>query len=376
MKTLTALRDPRAVPVLNTVLTTSADEQDFFLNKQAAKHLAEFADPRSVDALVRGLWITGRGSDIFQDCRYGLTKIGEPAVDKLIETLQRKNLEVEEDAKKGEYIPGIVVQKPAILLGDLRSKKALPALQAELAKKDEGLTAGVSGHQSVLLAIGFIGDPASSKLLISILADSKRPPKHRAAAAEALNALGAMDALPAMLAAAKTTYITQKGEEKEIDQEKATLAMQGVTQFSRLTDKDESAQLEPLVKATPKEFADIAEVFTNAIERMKVAGECKKDIACYGKILGEAKSARAERAAFSLGRLGHDAVPMLVKQVGHKDTAARSAVMYALTRVATKADTEVLKAIDAQIEQDRSRDKQGMALAEEMRVSRAIIANR
>jgi hypothetical protein len=152
--------------------------------------------------------------------------------------------------------------------------------------------------------------------------------------------------------------------------------MQGVTQFSRLTDKDESAQLEPLVKATPKEFADIAEVFTNAIERMKVAGECKKDIACYGKILGEAKSARAERAAFSLGRLGHDAVPMLVKQVGHKDTAARSAVMYALTRVATKADTEVLKAIDAQIEQDRSRDKQGMALAEEMRVSRAIIANR
>jgi len=50
--------------------------------------------------------------------------------------------------------------------------------------------------------------------------------------------------------------------------------------------------------------------------------------------------------------------------------------MYALTRVATKADTEVLKAIDAQIEQDRSRDKQGMALAEEMRVSRAIIANR
>ncbi len=377
MRALTAIKDPSAVDALDQVLETPADEQDFFLNKQAARHLGEFANPKSVNSLVRGLWMTGRNVDIFQDCRIALVRIGEPAVDKLVETLQRKNTAVEDDAKKYEFIPGIVVQKAAILLGDLRSKKALPALLAELSKKDDGLAPnGVSGHQSVLQAIGFIGDPSASKTLIGILSDGKRNAKHRAAAAEGLNLLSATDALPAMLAAAKTNYISGKGEQKEVDQDKATLAAQGVTQFSRLAEKDETAALEPILKAIPKEFADIAEVFQNAIDRVKLVGECKKDIACYGKALTDPKSARAERAAFALSRLGHDAVPQLVKQVGHKDSAVRTAVLYALTRVATKADDSVLKALGAQIDLDRTKDKIGIALAEEMRVVSAIISHR
>jgi HEAT repeat protein len=65
-------------------------------------------------------------------------------------------------------------------------------------------------------------------------------------------------------------------------------------------------------------------------------------------------SPKAERAAFSLARLGHDAVPVLKKYVGHKDTAVRSAVLFALTRTATKADQDVLKAMAEQIEKDRT----------------------
>ena len=377
MRAITAIKDASAVDALDQVLETPADEQDFFLNKQAARHLGEFANVKSVNSLVRGLWMTGRNVDIFQDCRIALVRIGEPAVDKLVETLQRKNMAVEDDAKKYEFIPGIVVQKAAILLGDLRSKKALPALLAELSKKDDGLAPnGVSGHQSVLQAIGFIGDPSATKTLIGILSDGKRNAKHRAAAAEGLNLLSATDALPARLAAAKTNYISGKGEQKEVDQDKATLAAQGVTQFSRLAEKDETAALEPILKAIPKEFADIAEVFQNAIDRVKLVGECKKDIACYGKALTDPKSARAERAAFALSRLGHDAVPQLVKQVGHKDSAVRTAVLYALTRVATKAGDSVLKALGAQIDLDRTKDKIGIALAEEMRVVSAIISHR
>lgn len=385
MKALAATRDPRAVEPLTTVLETSADEQDFFINKQAAKYLGEFADPKSVPSLVRGLWMTGRGNDIFQDCRYALVRIGEPSVDKLIETMQRKNPAVEADAKKYEFVPGIVVQKAAIVLGDLRSKKAVPALLAELNKKDDGLTGnGVSGHQSVLQALGFIGDTSVTKTLLGIMADGKRDPKHRAAAAEALNMLGTTDALPGLLAMAKTTFITPpktKDDLPELDQNKATMAAQGVTQLSRLTDKDESATLEPIAKAIPADIVDIKKVYENAIARSKVAAECKKDIACYGKYLAATgtdpdTSAKAERAAFSLSRLGHDAVPVLTKYVGHKDSAVRSAVMFALTRTATKADKDVLKAMDDQIAVDKGRDKVGIALAEEMRVSRAIVANR
>lgn len=391
MKALAATKDPRAVEPLTTVLETSADEQDFFLNKQAAKFLAEFADPKSIPSLVRGLWMTGRGNDIFQDCRLALVRIGEPSVDKLVETMQRKNPQVEADAKKYEFVPGIVVQKAAIVLGDLRSKKAVAPLLAELQKKDEGLqgpcaTSGncVSGQQSVLQSLGFIGDTSVTKTLLGVMNDGKRDPKHRAAAGEALNMLGNIEALPGLVTMSKTSFITppkNKDDLPELDQVKATLAAQGVTQLSRLTDKDETATIEPIAKAIPADIVDIKKVFENAIARSKVAAECKKDIACYGKYLSAAgtdpeTSAKAERAAFSLARLGHDAVPALVKSIGHKDSAVRSAVMFALTRTATKADKDVLKAMDDQINVDKGRDKVGIALAEEMRITRAIVQNR
>jgi len=393
IKALAAVKDPSAIDTLNEVLETSADEQDFFINKTTAKVLAEFADPKSIKSLIRGLWMTGRGNDMFQECRLGLVRIGEPAVEKLIETMQRKNADVEADGKKYKFVTGIVVQKSAILLGDIRSKKAVPALLAELAKKDDGLTngpdgmPGVSGHQAVLQSLGQIGDQSATKTMLSVLSDGKRDPKHRAAAAEGLNMMGDMSALPVLFQIAKTPFLTpakNKDEMPELDTNKATLVAYAVTQASRLTDKDESAILEPVFKSIPADIVDIKKYFETAIARTKVAAECKKDIACYDKILSlppdvDAKvenSPKAERAAFSLSRLGHDAVPVLKKYVGHKDTAVRSAIMFALTRTATKADADVLKAIAEQIDKDKTRDKQGQALAEEARVHVAIISNR
>ncbi|HND11715.1 MAG TPA: HEAT repeat domain-containing protein [Pseudomonadota bacterium] len=393
IKALAAIKDPSSVDTLNEILETSADDQDFFINKTTAKVLAEFADPKSIKSLTRGLWMTGRGNDMFQECRLGLVRIGEPAVDKLVETLQRKNADVEADAKKYKFVPGIIVQKAAILLGDLRSKKAVPALLAELQKKDDGLGTGpdgmpgVSGHQAILQSLGQIGDPSATKAVLAVLSDGKRDPKHRAAAAEGLNMLGDMSALPILLGIAKTPFLTpakNKDEMPELDTNKATLVAYAVTQASRLTDKDESAVLEPIYKTIPADIVDIKKYFETAMARTKVAAECKKDVACYDKYLGmppdaDAKvenSPKAERAAFSLARLGHDAVPVLKKYVGHKDTAVRSAINFALTKTATKADADVLKALAEQIDKDKTRDKTGQALAEEARIIAAIITNR
>ena len=393
IKALAAIKDPSSVDTLNEILETSADDQDFFINKTTAKVLAEFADPKSIKSLTRGLWMTGRGNDMFQECRLGLVRIGEPAVDKLVETLQRKNADVEADAKKYKFVPGIIVQKAAILLGDLRSKKAVPALLAELQKKDDGLGTGpdgmpgVSGHQAILQSLGQIGDPSATKAVLAVLSDGKRDPKHRAAAAEGLNMLGDMSALPILLGIAKTPFLTpakNKDEMPELDTNKATLVAYAVTQASRLTDKDESAVLEPIYKTIPADIVDIKKYFETAMARTKVAAECKKDVACYDKYLGmppdaDAKvenSPKAERAAFSLARLGHDAVPVLKKYVGHKDTAVRSAINFALTKTATKADADVLKALAEQIDKDKTRDKTGQALAEEARIISAIITNR
>ena len=55
-------------------------------------------------------------------CGAQLIALTGPAVDKLVETLQRKNTAVEDDAKKYEFIPGIVVQKAAIQMANAKAK--------------------------------------------------------------------------------------------------------------------------------------------------------------------------------------------------------------------------------------------------------------
>ena len=158
MRALVKIGDKRAVPTLMKILTTSADDQDFLLNQKAALALAEFRDPSSIPALIKGLFMTGRGTGIFQECRLALVRIGPPAVDPLIQLLQEKNTDIQDMAAKFKFeepppvgTPGVVPHKAAILLGDLRAKKAVPALTARLHMKARG-----DEHRSALIALGYI----------------------------------------------------------------------------------------------------------------------------------------------------------------------------------------------------------------------------
>ena len=103
MRALVKIGDKRAVPVLMKVLTTSADDQDFLLNQKAALALAEFRDPQAIPALIRGLFMTGRGTTIFQECRLALVRIGAPAIGPMVQLLQEKNPEIQEMAAKYKF---------------------------------------------------------------------------------------------------------------------------------------------------------------------------------------------------------------------------------------------------------------------------------
>lgn len=373
MRALATIGDAKAVPALVQILETSADEQDFMLNRDAARHLGTLADASSVPALVRGLFMTGRGTDIFAPCRYALVRIGGPAVDELVRALQRQNKVLELDAIKFKFIPGIIPQKISIVLGNIGDKKAVPALLKELDKKDEGLApGGVSGHQSAILALGELGDPAASKTLLTLLSNPRSNLKYRVAAAAALNLMNATEALPALLAAAKTPYLDTK--EKVIDGEKAGLVAEAVTNYSRLLDRDGSAEIEALLKAAPPD-TDLAVAMKNGLLRSALVKECGKNVDCYGKALGDDKSARSEKAAFMLGRLGRDGLKYLQKGVAHKETATRFAVLASLTRVAQKGDKDVLKALADQIELEAT--KTGLRdLVETMRITALVIGRR
>lgn len=378
MKSLAKIKDPKAVDALIKVLQTPADEQDFFLNKSAAKALGAFGDPKAVPALIRGLFMIGRGANIFQECRSGLLNIGEPAVDPLVAAMQHKNLDLELDAKKYQFIPGIIVQKTAMVLGDLRKVKAIVPMMEELKKEDEGIKAGegkgVSGHREILSALGRIGDPAVKATLEAVAKDPKAPKQKRLGSFDGLWALGDASETALLLPIAKTSFI---GKDNMIDGAVAEIAMYAATAYSRLVGADGVAEIQKV----PDEILDAHEAFTVAQARVDVAKECKADTACYEKFLavetgtlnGSAKSlatGKAEKAALMLMQLGKEkGLPALLKHVNAPDAGARLMVLFAIARI---GDKSAIPALDKQIEDDEHKPPL-LPLVHEMRAVRSLI---
>ncbi len=362
MKSLGKLKDKKAVTALIKVLETPADEQDFFLNQTAASTLGELADPKAVPALVRGLFMTGRGSDIFQPCRLGLLKIGQPAVQSLIDAHQHKNEVLEADAKKYEFRAGVIEQKTALVLGDMRAKEAQPVLVAELKKPQKG-----DNHTGALYALGMLGDAASVKEIVGVLTTATRDWKVRVSAAEALNLAQDPSTLPTLLTVAKTGDVVKEGEKYPDVRIAAAMA------YSRLGGKAEAAAFLPVAKGETAAKA----VFDECMQRLEVAAACSsdKDRACFEKALDDKVLAKQEKAAFFLARFGKEALPALTKRISHKEPIVRLAVMYSVGKVATAADADVRKALDAQIEIDRTKPPL-RGLVEEMRALAAILANK
>ena len=378
IRALVKIGDKRAVPTLMKVLTTSADDQDFLLNQKAALALAEFRDPSSIPALIKGLFMTGRGAGIFQECRLALVRIGTPAVDPLIQLLEEKNPEIQEMAKKLKFeepppvgTPGVVPHKAAILLGDLRARKAVPNLTARLQKKARG-----DEQRSALIALGYIADAPAVEAILGLLRDTKADPAARASAADALYLSGDRRAVPTLFEIAKSGYVVTGGQKASDLRASAAIALARIAgkesfeAFKALTEKETEAQ----------------GVFGMALDRMLVANECDRDLACYGKKLNDPSWTRAEKAAFAIGFSGDakQGIPLLLASM--KPIAAMSAerfpvhqaILFSLSRLGTKDCAACVEKLEKQIERDEKavRIPGARDLLGETRVTLAVIQNR
>lgn len=378
IRALVKIGDKRAVPTLMKIVTTSADDQDFLLNQKAALGLAELRDPQSIPALIKGLFMTGRGTTIFQECRLALVRIGAPAVDPLIALLQEKNPEIQEMAQRLKFeepppagTPGVVPHKAAILLGDLRAKKAVPALIARLHQKARG-----DEHRSALIALGYIADPAGVDAILSLLRDPKAEPLERASAADALYLSGDRRAVPTLLEIAKSGYVTVGGQKASDLRASAAIALARIAgpetfdAFKAVADKESEAE----------------GVFGSALDRMLVAKDCGEEIACYGKKLLDPSWARAEKAAFAIAFSGNSkqGLPLLLAAMKPITTMSQDrfpvhqAILFALARLGSKECTACIEKLDKQIERDEKavRIPGARDLLGETRVTEAIILNK
>jgi HEAT repeat protein len=361
MKSLGKIKDKKAAPALMKVLETSADEQDFYLNIVAGEQLGLLGDARAVPSLIRGLFMNGRGADSYQVCRVSLLSLGKASVQPLLDAHQHKNAAIEADAKKLEFRPGVIEQKTALVLGDLRAKEAIPLLQAELKKPQKG-----DNHTGALYALGMIGDPSTTKDLTAVLSDGKRDFKVRISAAESLNLAGDPAALPALLTVAKTGDVV-KGGEKYPD-----VRVAAAMTYARLGGPAEAAAFAPVAaaeKAAPEEFKE-------NVERLELGKKCSKDVTCYATALeSDPKLTHQEKAAFMLARLGKPGLPALIKKLPTREPVVRQAILFAIGKVADKSSDDARKALDAQIDIDKTKPP-FRPLVEEMRAVRAEISAR
>jgi HEAT repeat protein len=374
IRALVKIGDKRAIPTLAKILTTSADEQDFLLNQKSALGLAELRDPSAIPALIKGMFMTGRGANIFQECRLGLVRMGEPAVAPMIELLNEKNAEINEMARKldfEKYSPGIVPFKAAMLLGDLRAAKAVPALAARLkvpAKSGE--------HKSILISLGFIGTKEAVDVLLNTLRDKKVDAPTRSAAEDGIYLSGDKRAVPILMETAKSGYVVVQGQKASDLRANAAIDLARIAgpehydEFKGLADKEKEVQ----------------GVFGEALDRMQVAKECGDKIDCYGKYLSDPSWTRAEKAAFWIGFSGNakQGIPLLlsamkpVASLKPERFPVHQALLQSLARLANKNDKEVLDALDKQIDRDEAavRIPGARDLLGETRVTLAVIQNK
>lgn len=374
IRALAKIGDKRAVPALSKILTTSADEQDFLLNMKSALALAELRDPAAIPALIQGMFMTGRGANIFQECRLALVRIGEPAVAPLVELLNEKNVEINEMAKKldfDKYSPGIIPFKAAMLLGDLRAAKAVPALAARLkvpAKSGE--------HKSILISLGFIGTKDAVDVLLNTLKDKKADAPTRQAAEDGIYLSGDKRAVPILMDTAKNGYVVVDG------QKASDLRANAAIDLARIAGPENYDEF----KALADKEKEVQGVFGEALDRMQVAKECGDKIACYGKHLSDPSWPRAEKAAFYIGFSGKPAegLPLLlaalkpVASLAQERYPVQQAILQSFARLASKNDKSVIEALEKQIERDEAAVRLPGArdLLGETRVTLAVIQNK
>jgi HEAT repeat protein len=354
IKALGRLKDKRAVPYLITTLERRPEQQDFLLNKEAATALGEIGDPSAISVLIRALFMasTIQGTS-YPQARVAMVKIGKPAVQPLINALQGKDEKLNNLGKQLDFKEGVVLGKIARLLGDMMAEDAVPVLLEQLKKADVGddYTKGIDG---VIEGLGKIGSDKSVEPLLKLLLNKRANYKLRMQVCQAFTVMGSKKTIPALL------LVAEKGE---IEGGYTNLREGAAMAYSRIVgaevDQGWDKMKEMIADPKLKGFKATVGVFKEALDRMKVARECKDDAKCYGKKVNEKdlSLAQREKAGIMIGTLptGREALADLVKALPVREPVLRLYFLMSAKRIGQPGDTELVKLLEKLAEKDSKR---------------------
>lgn len=327
------------------------------LARTAVAALGALRDGKAAQRLTVMLYEERGDVSFYEEARYALIQIGEPAVPVLTQTIERKNDQVEavKHANGKPLADGAVEARAGSVLGAMRAKSAEPVLIATLGKlygkykasKDDMMAGAVV---ELAYALGYLGTPEAAKALHPLAEDTE--PAIRVAAVEALTASGDTSALPVLVKAAQT------GND---DARRAAIVA-----VTRLGD---ASNLESFDTLAGKDEQLAASVQDDKV-RLEAASQCKTDAGCWRGKLGDANPRVRERAAYQLGWAGDkSAGESLLKSAEDSVPEVRFASVLSLERLGA-VDAKSLRAI-----QERSGDRMEYR-AVNAEIARVLAANR
>lgn len=341
------LRDRRAsAPLVDLAL----NEPQPLLRKTAIEALGNLGDQAAVPALIQNLYVELPGVSFYNEARFALQQVGAPAVPNLLETLGRKNAEVENiRLRNGEPLAeGAIEAKAAFVLGSLRVAEAEGPIIAVLNgyykkfqnRDKEPVFASVQGAvMEMCYALGSLGSAKAIETLTMLVQDTDA--NIRVSAADALTMLGNASIVPQLIKAAGTGDLDARRH--------------AIVAASRLGHAEHLAAYDALAK-TPGEGVDAGElqkVLTDHRVRLAAAQACGRDVACWQQKLTDGDAKVRERAAFELGWKGAQAaVADLTRALEDKDALVRLAAQSSLRRMTPNLKAETLQLIHDKWSQD------------------------
>lgn len=346
------IKDPRAVPALIQILDTSAEEQDFFVNKLAAIALGVIGDPQAVPVLIRALFMEGRGASIFQQARYSLVQIGGPAVEPLIRAMKGQDPELQRMANARSFLPGVVQWKCARILGDIGDPRAIDALLELVSSTDQE----VQGWAAA--ALGQLARTPEAMTRVTAALTPKLSEESTFGAWVAI-----IGALAIMGGPERMATIRQVFERDVLPDPGIRVAC--AMWWSRMATSDESTAFDRTVNEEDdqglKDGLNVHRV------RFTAAGQCTTDLTCWIGKLDDADPIVADKAAFMLGQLGAGNAAVQTALIAHlnaRNTELRQAILNALDRLSSAGCPPCVERIRAIAAEEEGRQSYALVNSE------------
>lgn len=362
IRALAMMNDRAAVPHLVRIMETDSESQTYIINFLAASKIGEFRDPSSVGPLILAMFRCrveqGRINKLDGAAVASLVRIGRPALQPLIDTLQGRNAEalaattrcLEQVRRRIPEAPNEpqaeVVRLAAYAIGQIGFAEGIAPLRAVLAdpKPSTRLAAAVS-----LASIGRAPElfDAISPLYVRCAGDATEAQQRTCFPDERMR--GQLLVALRRLNDARAIPIFQRiAQDADEDIQNRGLAFQGLVY---LGGAEAIALAQATIAAEERRGDDaiMTESFREVLPILELTRSCTT-VACWVGKLGDRDAKIVRKAAHMLvltaGAESAAAVTGLVANLGHSNEEARVEILYALDALSPRGNAAAIARID------------------------------